>query len=46
MSSRSEPAEEHRRTRRLETDWRFHRGDVEDGADPALDDVTVAVEEP
>ncbi len=32
------PPEEHRRTRRLETDWLFHRGDVDGGADPALDD--------
>ncbi|WP_123537268.1 glycoside hydrolase family 2 TIM barrel-domain containing protein [Halosimplex salinum] len=38
MPTDAEPSEEHRRTRRLETDWRFQRGDVEDGADPALDD--------
>jgi len=30
--------EQHRRTRRLETGWRFHRGDVDGGADPSLDD--------
>jgi len=32
------PEETHRRSRRLETGWRFHRGDVDGGADPALDD--------
>jgi len=38
MSTADGPDEEHRRTRRLETGWRFTRGDVDDGADPALDD--------
>ncbi|QLH84550.1 glycoside hydrolase family 2 TIM barrel-domain containing protein [Halosimplex pelagicum] len=38
MPTHDGPDEEHRRTRRLETGWRFTRGDVEDGADPALDD--------
>jgi len=38
MSTQDGPDEEHRRTRRLETGWRFTRGDVDDGADPALDD--------
>jgi len=32
------PTAQHRTVRKLETGWRFHRGDVEDGADPALDD--------
>jgi beta-galactosidase len=32
------PDGEHRRRRRLETGWRFTRGEVDDGADPALDD--------
>lgn len=47
MASESTPAAEYRRTRRLETGWRFHRGDVEDGAAPGLDDADwVSVEVP
>ncbi|MFB6139594.1 MAG: glycoside hydrolase family 2 TIM barrel-domain containing protein [Halosimplex sp.] len=38
MSTDAGPDEQYRRTRRLETGWRFHRGDVDGGADPALDD--------
>ncbi|WP_276257099.1 glycoside hydrolase family 2 TIM barrel-domain containing protein [Halomontanus rarus] len=38
MSTETEPTAEHRRSRRLETGWRFHRGDVDDGADPELED--------
>jgi len=38
MTTAAGPTEEHRRVRRLETDWRFHRGDVADGAAPSLDD--------
>ncbi|WP_415382878.1 glycoside hydrolase family 2 TIM barrel-domain containing protein [Halosimplex sp. TS25] len=38
MTAGSRPSEEHRRVRRLEQGWRFHRGDVENGEDPALDD--------
>jgi len=37
---RTDPSDatEHRQVRRLETGWRFHRGDVDDGAAPELDD--------
>lgn len=28
----------HRQLHHLETEWRFHRGDIDEGADPALDD--------
>jgi len=38
MPTAAGPPEQHRRTRRLETGWRFHRGDVDGGADPSLDD--------
>jgi beta-galactosidase len=34
----TEPTPDHRRSRKLETGWRFHHGDVEGGADPAFDD--------
>ena len=38
MRSEANPSEKHRCVRRLETGWRFYRGDVDDGADPGLDD--------
>ncbi|MFB6202196.1 MAG: glycoside hydrolase family 2 TIM barrel-domain containing protein [Halorhabdus sp.] len=38
MTSKGDPSEDYRRVRRLETGWRFHRGDVENGADPGLAD--------
>ncbi|NGM70478.1 DUF4982 domain-containing protein [Natronolimnobius sp. AArcel1] len=33
------PSLEQRRVRRLETAWRFHPGDLENGADPSLDEI-------
>lgn len=38
MTVEARPTEGHRRSRRLETNWRFHRGDINNGADPELDD--------
>lgn len=38
MTDEHTPRERRRTVRTLETGWRFHRGDVDDGADPAFDD--------
>ncbi|MFC4551145.1 MULTISPECIES: glycoside hydrolase family 2 TIM barrel-domain containing protein [Halorussus] len=38
MSTQTRPSPEYRRVRRLETGWRFRRGDPDDGAAPELDD--------
>ncbi|MFC6825142.1 sugar-binding domain-containing protein [Halopelagius fulvigenes] len=38
MTIKTGPSREYRRVRRLETGWRFHLGDLDDGADPELDD--------
>ncbi|RDI69915.1 glycoside hydrolase family 2 TIM barrel-domain containing protein [Halopelagius longus] len=38
MSREADLSPEYRHVRRLETDWRFHRGDLDDGADPEFDD--------
>lgn len=38
MPSSTPPTEQYRQTRRLETDWKFQRGDPENAATPAFDD--------